>query len=279
MPNKLKLTCGQCKYAHEVERSRWNPKTRETERVQLKMCWACSEPFEVEDETPCSLDGGKAITVEEYQKRLKGSLLHGVAPVDTPEKKEPFWKELGFKCEAEVRDYLLNSIRLPHSYIDLTSLNTYDEYIVVVDEHGCPSVVKAEDDEDAERIVAECKEALVKYRAANLYDNQTGPDAYFQDENYIRRMNKLLKQRDKKIEELEAQLDEEYENNREMSKELERLGKPYDEYMKEHINEFETEWKQIAMEQLDTIKELREENKKLKERAEKWQKTIKNLPR
>lgn len=277
--SELKLTCGQCKYAHEVERSRWNPKTRETERVQLKMCWACSEPFEVEDETPCSLDGGKAITVEEYQKRLKGSLLHGVAPVDTPEKREPFWKELGFKCEAEVRDYLLNSIRLPHSYIDLTSINTYDEYIVVVDEHGCPSVVKAEDDEDAERIVTECKEALAKYRAKNLYDNQTGPDAYFQDENYIRRMNKLLKQRDKKIEELEAQLDEEYENNREMSKELERLGKPYDEYMKEYINEFETEWKQIAMEQLDTIKELREKNKKLNKKVEKWQKTIKNLPR
>lgn len=276
--SKLKLTCGQCKYAHEVERSRWNPKTRETEKVKLKMCWACSEPFEVKDDTPCSLDGGKAITVEEYQKRLKGSLLRGVAPVDAPEKKEPFWKELGFECEAEVRDYLLNSIRLPHSYIDLTSLNTYDEYIVVVDEHGCPSVVKAEDDEDAERIVTECKEALAKYRAANLYDNQTGPDAYFQDENYIRRMNKLLKQRDKKIEELEAQLDEEYENNREMSKELERLGKPYDEYMKEHINEFETEWKQIAMEQLDTIKELREKNKKLNKKVEKWQKTIKNLP-
>lgn len=277
--SKLKLTCGQCKYAHEVERSRWNPKTRETEKVKLKMCWACSEPFEVKDGTPCSLDGGKAITVEEYQKRLKDSLSHGVAPVDAPEKKEPFWKELGFECEGEVRDYLLNSIRLPYSYIDLTSLNTYDEYIVVVDEHGCPSVVKAENDEDAERIVTECKEALVKYRAANLYDNQTGPDAYFQDENYIRRMNKLLKQRDKKIEELEAQLDEEYENNREMSKELERLGKPYDEYMKKHINEFETEWKQIAMEQLDTIKELREENKKLKEKVKKWQKTIRNLPR
>lgn len=277
--SELKLTCGQCKYAHEVERSRWNPKTRETERVQLKMCWACSEPFEVKDDTPCSLDGEKDITVEEYQKRLKDSLSHGVAPVDAPEKKEPFWKELGFECEAEVRDYLLNSIRLPHSYIDLTSLNTYDEYIVVVDEHGRPSVVKAEDDEDAERIVTECKEALAKYRAANLYDNQTGPDAYFQDENYIRRMNKLLKQRDKKIEELEAQLDEEYENNKEMSKELERLGKPYDEYMKEHINKFETEWKQIAMEQLDTIKELREENKKLNKKVEKWQKTIKNLPR
>ena len=260
MPNELKLTCGQCKYAHEVERSRWNPKTRETEKVQLKMCWACSEPFEVKDDTPCSFGGGVAKTEEKKEK-------------------EPFWKELGFECEAEVRDYLLNSIRLPHSYIDLTSFNSYDEYIVVVNEHGCPSVVKAENDEDAERIVTECKEALVKYRAANLYDNQTGPDAYFQDENYIRRMNKLLKQRDKKIEELEAQLDEEYENNREMSKELERLGKPYDEYMKEHINEFETEWKQIAMEQLDTIKELREENKKLKERAEKWQKTIKNLPR
>lgn len=267
--SELKLTCGQCKYAHEVERPRWNPKTRETEKVKLKVCWACSEPFEVKDDTPCSLGGEKAITVEEYQKRLKDSLSHGVAPVGTPEKKEPFWKELGFECEAEVRDYLLNSIRLPHSYIDLTSLNTYDEYIVVVDEHGCPSVVKVEDDEDAERIVTECKEALAKYRAANLYDNQTGPDAYFQDENYIRRMNKLLKQQDKKIEELEAQLDEEYENNKEMSKELERLGKPYDEYMKEHINEFETEWKQIAMEQLDTIKELREKNKKLNKKVEK----------
>ena len=277
--SELKLTCGQCKYAHEVERSRWNPKTRETEKVKLKMCWACSEPFEVKDDTPCSLDDGKVITVEEYQKRLKDSLSHGVAPVDAPEKREPFWKELGFECEAEVRDYLLNSIRLPHSYIDLTSLNTYDEYIVVVDERGCPSVVKAENDEDAERIVTECKEALAKYRAANLYDNQTGPDAYFQDENYIRRMNKLLKQRDKKIEELEAQLDEEYENNKEMSKELERLGKPYDEYMKERIDEFETEWKQIAMEQLDTIKELREENKKLSEKVKKWQKAIKNLPR
>ena len=279
MSEPIKFTCGQCRYAHKVERTRWNPKTRETEKVQLKMCWACSEPFEVKDDTPCSLDGGKAITVEAYQKRLKDSLSRGVAPVDAPEKKEPFWKELGFECEAEVRDYLLNSIRLPHSYIDLTSLNSYDEYIVVVNEHGCPSVVKAENDEDAERIVAECKEALAKYRAANLYDNQTGPDAYFQDENYIRRMNKLLKQRDEKIEELEAQLDEEYENNREMSKELERLGKPYDEYMKEHINEFETEWKQIAMEQLDTIKELREKNKKLNKKVEKWQKTIKNLPR
>lgn len=271
--SKLKLTCGQCKYAHEVERSRWNPKTHETEKVKLKMCWACSEPFEVQNDMACGFNYGGVITTEEYNKRLRDSISD-----DAPEKKEPFWKELGFECEAEVRDYLLNSIRLPHSYIDLTSLNTYEEYIVVVDEHGCPSVVKAEDDEDAERIVTECKEALVKYRAANLYDNQTGPDAYFQDENYIRRMNKLLKQRDKKIEELEAQLDEEYENNREMSKELERLGKPYDEYMKEHINEFETEWKQIAMEQLDTIKELREENKKLKEKAEKWQKTIKNLP-
>ena len=276
--SELKLTCGQCKYAHEVERSRWNSKTRETEKVKLKMCWACSEPFEVKDDTPCSLDGGKAITVEEYQKRLKDSFSHGVAPTDAPDEKVPFWKELGFECEAEVRDYLLNSIRVPHSYIDLTSLNTYDEYIVVIDEHGCPSVIKAEDDEDAVRIVSECKEALVKYRAKNLYDNQTGSDAYFQDENYIRRMNKLLKQRDKKIEELEAQLDEEYENNREMSKELERLGKPYDEYMKEHINEFETEWKQIAMEQLDTIKELREKNKKLNKKVEKWQKTIKNLP-
>lgn len=277
--SELKLTCGQCKYAHEVERSRWNPKTRETEKVKLKMCWACSEPFEVKDDTPCSLDDGKVITVEEYQKRLKDSLSHGVAPVDAPEKREPFWKELGFECETEVRDYLLNSIRLPHSYIDLTSLNSYDEYIVVVNEHGCPSVVKAENDEDAERIVTECKEALVKYRAANLCDNQTGPDAYFQDENYIRRMNKLLKQRDEKIEELEAQLDEEYENNKEMSKELERLEKPYDEYMKERIDEFETEWKQIAMEQLDTIKELREENKKLSEKVKKWQKAIKNLPR
>lgn len=279
MSKPIRFTCGQCRYAHEVERSRWNPKTRETEKVKLKMCWACSEPFEVKDDTPCSLDDGKAITVEEYQKRLKDSFSHGVAPTDAPDEKVPFWKELGFECEAEVRDYLLNSIRLPHSYIDLTSLNSYDEYIVVVNEHGCPSVVKAENDEDAERIVTECKEALVKYRAANLYDNQTGPDAYFQDENYIRRMNKLLKQRDEKIEELEAQLDDEYENNKEMSKELERLEKPYDEYMKERIDEFETEWKQIAMEQLDTIKELREENKKLSEKVKKWQKAIKNLPR
>ena len=277
--SELKLTCGQCKYAHEVERSRWNPKTRETEKVQLKMCWACSEPFEVEDDTLCSLAGGKTITVEEYQKRLKDSLSHGVAPVDAPEKKEPFWKKLGFECENEVRDYLLNSIRLPHSYIDPTSLNTYDEYIVVVDEHGCPSVVKAEDDEDAERIVTECKEALAKYRAKNLYDNQTGPDAYFNDENYIRRMNKLLKEKDEKIEELETQLDEEYENNKEMGRELVRLQEPYDEYLKEHADELETEWEKIAMEQLWIIKELREENKKLKEKVEKWQKTIKNLPR
>ena len=279
MPNELKLTCGQCRYAHKVERTRWNPKTRETETTIKKMCWACSEPFEVEDDTPCSLDGGKAITVEEYQKRLRDSLSHGVALADASDKKEPFWKELGFECEAEVRDYLLNSIRLPHSYIDLTSLNSYDEYIVVVNEHGYPSVVKAENDEDAERIVTECKEALVKYRAANLYDNQTGPDAYFNDENYIRRMNKLLKEKDEKIEELETQLDEEYENNKEIGRELVRLQEPYDEYLKEHADELETEWEEIAMEQLWIIKELREENKKLKEKVEKWQKAIKNLPR
>lgn len=279
MPNELKLTCGQCRYAHKVERTRWNPKTRETERVQLKMCWACSEPFEVEDDTPCSLDSGKSITQEEYIKRLKDSLSHGAAPIDTPEKKEPFWKELGFECEAEVRDYLLNSIRLPHSYIDLTSLNSYDEYIVVVNEYGCPSVVKAENDEDAERIVTECKEALVKYRAANLYDNQTGPDAYFQDENYIRRMNKLLKQRDEKIEELEAQLDEEYENNKAMCKELDDLQKPYDEYLEQHAEELKTEWEELAMYLLKKVKGLEEENKELKEKVEKWKKAIKNLPR
>ena len=250
MPNELKLTCGQCKYAHEVERSRWNPKTHETEKVQLKMCWACSEPFEVEDDTPCSLGGGVAKTEEKKEK-------------------EPFWKELGFECEAEVRDYLLNSIRLPHSYIDLTSINTYDEYIVVVDEHGCPSVVKAEDDEDAERIVTECKEALVKYRAKNLYDNQTGPDAYFQDENYIRRMNKLLKEKDEKIEELEARLDEEYENNKQMCKELDDLQKPYDEYLEQHAEELKTEWEELAMYLLKKVKKLEEKNKELKEKNKK----------
>ena len=278
MSKPIRFTCGQCRYAHEVERSRWNPKTRETEKVKLKMCWACSEPFEVKDDTPCSLDGGKAITVEEYQKRLKDSFSHGVAPTDAPDEKVPFWKELGFECEAEVRDYLLNSIRVPHSYIDLTSLNTYDEYIVVIDEHGCPSVIKAEDDEDAVRIVSECKEALVKYRAKNLYDNQTGSDAYFQDENYIRRMNKLLKEKDEKIEELEAELDEEYENNKAMCKELDDLQKPYDEYLEQHAEELKTEWEELAMYLLKKVKNLEEENKELKEKSEKWQKTIKNLP-